>query len=141
MRLKNLQGKAVYKNYEKYRIDWKKKTRSKYQDEVKKFLRKYIDNHVVYEEFFIPGSKMSLDLFDATDMVAYEMQGEFHTGYSKFGHKGSRMNYVSQLKRDGQKENWCNMNGITYVEIFPEDLPLTKKFFEDKYGILFYERN
>jgi hypothetical protein len=134
MRLKNISGRVTSKNCEKYRMKWEKKSRSKYQFDLKTFLKPYLSSHVVYEEFPVYGSRMTIDIFDATTKVAYEMQGEAHTKFIEHFH-GTVNHYLSQIKRDHQKENWCNLNGIKYVEIFPTDFPLNKEFFEKEFEI------
>ncbi len=135
MKLKKINGVAVHKNCEKYRMDWNKKSRSNYQFNLKTFLYPYLKNHVIYEEFPVYGTRMTVDIFDATSKIAYEMQGEAHLGYNKFFHNGSVNKYLDQVKRDHSKESWCNLNNIKYVEIFPTDFPLTKEFFAQKFEI------
>lgn len=135
MRLRSLSsGRLVWHKCSHYRIDWEKKSRSQYQTDLKAFLRPFLENHIVYEEFFIPGSRMSIDIFDATTMIAYEMQGEFHTSFNKWAH-GTKAGYRNQIVRDLEKGEWCVMNNITLVEVFPEDFPLSKEFFKEKYKI------
>ena len=133
MRLKNIRGIYKYKNCNKYRVNWDKPCLSKFQFDVKQFLRKYISNHVVFEEFPVYGSKMHVDLFDATSFVVYETQGQQHDTYNKFFH-GNRVGLGRQIKRDSAKYDWCVANEITYVEIYPEDMPLNTEFFK-KYGV------
>lgn len=133
MKLKDVDGRVRYKNCQKYRIDWNGKSRSKYQFGVKKFLEKYWSNHVVYEEFPVYGSRMTLDFFNANRSLAIEVQGEFHTGFSEFAH-GTSTQYWKQIERDRKKRIWCEQNEIHLLEIFPEDLPLNLSFFK-KIGI------
>lgn len=118
-----------------YAIVWDGKSRSKYQYDLKQFLGGFIKSHVVYEEFPVVGTRMTLDIVDLTSRVAYEMQGEFHLGFSEFGHKGSPANWLKQIKHDEAKRRWCELNNIQYVEIYPTDFPLTKKLFEEKFQI------
>ena len=44
-------------------------------------------------------------------------------------------NFLKQIKHDVVKLNWMEKNGYLFVEIYPEDLPLTKEFFLNKYNI------
>ena len=53
------------KNAKKYLIDWDKPSRSKFQTNVKKFLRTYWENDIVFEEFRVVGSRLTLDFYNA----------------------------------------------------------------------------
>lgn len=132
MKLLPLRGtRPVQKNWAKYAIKWDKSSRSNYQFKVKQFLKKYWKHHLVYEEFPVVGSRMTVDIFNATLRLAIEVQGEFHGGYSEWAHKGNPLNYKAQVERDLLKESWCEKNGIRYIEIFPDDIEnLSKDFFE-----------
>jgi len=112
----------------KYLINWRKKSRSKRQLEVKKFLNKYWKDHVVFEEFPVAGTKMTLDFYNANKKVAVEVQGEQHIKYVPFFHGKGRGNFASQLRRDQKKAEFCKLNNIKLVEIYPQD-PITKKLF------------
>ena len=49
------------KNAKKYLIDWDKPSRSKFQTSVKRFLYNYWKNDIVFEEFRVVGSRLTLD--------------------------------------------------------------------------------
>lgn len=134
MKLLDIKGRSKYKNCNKYRVKWEAKSRSKYQKAVKDFLYKYWENHAVYEEFPVFGSRMSLDFYNLTKAIAIEVQGEGHTQYSEFFH-GNPSGYQRQFSRDRAKENFCEINGIEYVEIFPEDIPKLSPSFFKKLGV------
>src|SRR5688500_1701955 len=131
MKLKDISGRLIYTNCDKYKVKWDGKSRSKYQYEVKQFLKEHWSRHIVYEEFTVFGSRMTLDFFNHHKRIAVEVQGEFHLGLSKFAHSGSSTVYWKQLDRDRRKARWCEANEIELVEIFPDDLPLTKEFFKN----------
>jgi very-short-patch-repair endonuclease len=118
------------KNARKYLIDWDCKSRSKFQKGVKDFLRPFWENDIVFEEFRIVGSRLSLDFYNANKKVAIEVQGAQHTKYVKHFHK-NRLKYLDQLKRDQKKLDFCDTNDIKLVEIYPDDV-VTASFFEDK---------
>ena len=86
MKFKTLSGaiRRVSK-IKKHLIDWDSKSRSKFQFNVKQFLEPYWNRHVVFEEFPVVGTKMSLDFFNANKKVAIEVQGAQHTKYVKLG--------------------------------------------------------
>lgn len=120
-------------NVKKYLIDWGAKSKSKRQRKVKKYLSKYWGNHIVFEEFPVAGSRLSLDFFNATKRIAIEVQGEQHTKYVPFFHGNNKINYLAQLKRDQQKCKFCEVNKIHLVEIYPTD-SLNKDLFKS-YGV------
>ena len=87
------------KNPRKYHIDWGSPSRSKFQKNVKDFLYPYWGNDVVFEEFRLVGSRLSLDFYNANKRIAIEVQGAQHTKYVKHFHK-NRYKFLDQLKRD-----------------------------------------
>ena len=115
-----------------YLIDWKKSSRSKIQFAAKQFLEPFWKSHVVFEEFPMAGTKMSFDFYNANKKIAVEVQGAQHTKYVPFFH-GRRTNFASQLRRDEKKLQFCKLNSIKLIEIYPED-SLTKELFQ-KQGV------
>ena len=131
MRLYSTSGRLVNKNVSKYLIDWDKKSRSKIQFKIKQFLKKYWKNHVVFEEFPVAGTRLSIDFYNANKKIAVEVQGSQHTKYNSFFHGGHKNNYLEQLKRDEMKFKFCELNEIRLIEIYDGDiinLSLFKKF-------------
>tara|TARA_R100000008_G_C3580981_1_gene168488 strand:- start:407 stop:808 length:402 start_codon:yes stop_codon:yes gene_type:complete len=100
-----------------YLINWDKKSRSKLQSKVKDFLKVFWDGDVVFEEFPVVGTRLTLDFYNATKNIAIEVQGKQHTKYNKFFHKGNKINYLNQLKRDDEKLAFCDLNTIKLVEV------------------------
>ena len=134
MKFKTLDGKErTLRNAKSYIINWNGKSRSKFQLEVKKYLKKYWSGDVVFEELKIVGTRLSLDFFNATKKVAIEVQGHQHFSYVKFFH-GDRINYLNQIKRDYKKIEFCELNNIKLVEIYPKD-ELSKDLFE-RFGVI-----
>ena len=87
MRLYTLNGKTpIYKNVNKYLINWESKSRSKLQKKVKDFLFTVWSNSVVYEEFPVYGTKMKVDFLNATSKLAIEVNGDQHLKFNKFFH-------------------------------------------------------
>lgn len=133
MKFKTLEGKEkTIKNIKKLIINWTGKSRSKFQFSVKEFLMPYWKGDVVFEELRIVGTRLSLDFYNANKKVAIEVQGQQHFKYVKFFH-GSRLNYLDQMKRDVKKNEFCEINDIKLVEIYPKDV-LSKELFE-KFGV------
>ena len=108
------------KNAKKYLIDWHKPSRSKFQTKVKKFLFEYWQNDIVFEEFRVVGTRLTLDFYNANKKIAVEVQGAQHTKNVKFFHK-NHFKYSDQLKRDEKKLDFCQANGIKLAEVYPQD--------------------
>ncbi|HBZ37338.1 MAG TPA: hypothetical protein DEO59_02290 [Balneola sp.] len=124
-------GTKRIKNVKKRIIDWSAPSKSKRQREVKKFLKKYWQSHVVFEEFPVAGTRLSIDFYNANKKIAVEVQGSQHTKYNSFFHGGHKNNYLEQLKRDEMKFKFCELNEIQLIEIYDGDiinLLLFKKF-------------
>jgi very-short-patch-repair endonuclease len=131
MKFKTLTGsRRRIQNIRKYLINWEKKSKSNFQFRTKKFLKKYWLNHVVFEELPVAGTKLSLDFYNANEKIAVEVQGEQHIKFVKFFHR-TKASYIDQKRRDAQKKEFCVINNIKLVEIFPKDKinkSLFKKF-------------
>ena len=124
MRLYNIHGKLQNKNVRKYLIDWESKSRSKVQTKVKNFLQPHWENHVVYEEFPVYGTRMHVDIVNVTKKIAIEVQGKQHTSFNKFFHNNSRLNYLNSIKRDVQKREWLEKNRFKVIEIEEDEINL-----------------
>lgn len=121
MRLRNIRGKFVYKNVSKKRIDWDKKSRSNIQFRVKELLKEIWKNDIVYEEFPVYGSRLSLDFYNANLDVAIEVQGRQHTEFVPFFHGKNEAAFIDQLRRDRDKEHFCEINDIKLILIMEEE--------------------
>ena len=117
MRLYNVKGKLQSKLVSKYLIDWNKKSRSKIQFKVKQFLKSYWQNHVVYEEFPVYGTRMKVDILNATKKIAVEVNGRQHSSFNSFFHNNSRAKYLGSIKRDVEKAQWLEKNSFSLIEI------------------------
>jgi len=135
MRLYDIRGRLRFKNVSKKLISWKKKSRSKLQKKVKDFLKPYWKNHICYEEFPVYGTRMSVDLLNATRKIAIEVNGEQHEKYNKFFHK-NRLNYFYSIKRDFEKRKWLERNGYDLIEINYDEVDnLSEGFFLTKFNV------
>ena len=136
MRLYNVYGKLQSKQVTRFIIDWDKPCRSKVQFKTKQFLKKFWENQVVYEEFPVYGTKMKVDILNATKKIAVEVQGNQHTSFNKFFHNNSRLKYLESIKRDAQKAQCLEKNGYTLVEIHEKEVEsLNKEFFLNNFNI------
>jgi len=135
MRFKTLTGSTrTVKKAKNYLIDWDGKSRSKIQYNAKQFLKKYWSNHIVFEEFPVAGTRLSLDFYNANKKIAIEVQGRQHTKYVPFFHGKNKINYINQLKRDQDKLKFCELNDIQLVEIYDGD-DVTEKLFKS-FGVI-----
>lgn len=120
MKLLNLYGREVKVNTAKYAVDWDRVV-SKPQKQVKDALRSIWLGQMVCEEFYIPGSKMRIDLINFSSKVVVEVSPKGSHKFNKFFNK-NRSNFLSAVKRDLSKAEWCEKNGFRFVEIDDEDL-------------------
>ena len=136
MRLFNINGRLQKKSVSKYLINWNKKSRSKVQFKTKKFLEPFWKGHVVYEEFPVYGSRMTVDILNATKKLAVEVQGKQHGEFNKFFHSNSRLKYLEGIKRDIKKAEWLENNGFILLEIEEDEVDsLSLEFFLEKFGM------
>ena len=136
MRLYNINGRLQKKSVSKYLINWNKKSRSKVQFKTKKFLEPFWKGHIVYEEFPVYGSRMTVDILNATKKLAVEVQGKQHGEFNKFFHSNSRLKYLEGIKRDIKKAEWLENNGFILLEIEENEVDsLSLEFFLDKFGM------
>ena len=136
MRLFNTYGRLERRNVNKYLIKWDKPSRSKIQFEVKQFLKRYWQSCVVYEEFPVYGTRMKVDILNATKKLAVEVNGAQHSNYNKFFHANSRVNYLKSINRDFKKLEWLEQNSYNLLEINYDEIDLlSKEFFKKKFKV------
>ncbi len=73
----------------KYLIEWDDPSKSKIQYNTKQFLKSYWVNNVVFEEFPVAGTRLSLDFYNATKKIAVEVQGAQLRRYDAYFHGSS----------------------------------------------------
>jgi len=136
VRLYNVHGKLQSRRVSKYLIDWDAKSKSNIQFKTKQFLKPYWRNHIVYEEFPVYGTRMKVDIVNATRKIAIEVNGTQHSKFNKFFHGNSRAKYLASIKRDVKKREWLKLNNFKIIEIEQNEVELlTKKWFEKEFGI------
>ncbi len=136
MRFKLPNGKFVWKNIEKFRVDWDKKERSIVQFKTKQFLKPYWGGKVIYSEMPIPGTRLKCDLVNTTDDIAIEVSGNQHFAFNSHFHNNSRSSYLKSIFNDDRKRKFLELNGFRVIEIHEKEVPLlTRKWFFEKFGI------
>ena len=130
MKFQTLYGKEKpLRNPHKYKIKWNGKSRSKFQRTVKTFLYPYWRYDAVFEEFRVLGTQLTLDFYNHTRKIAIEVQGAQHLEFVKHFHK-TRANFLRQIRRDDKKMDFCNINNIDFLQIYPDD-KLSQEYFEN----------
>ena len=132
MRLYNIHGRLVKKNVSKYLINWDKPCRSKFQFSVKQFLKAYWRYQICYEEFPVYGTRMKVDIINATKKIAVEVNGDQHSKFTPFFHGNSRTKYLESIKRDWKKTEWLDKNDFKLIEIETKDLKLLSPEYIEK---------
>lgn len=132
MIFKTLTGSSKrVKKPKNYLIKWDDKSLSKLQFSTKQFLKPYWCTDIVFEEFPVVGTKMRFDFYNSNQNIAVEVQGGQHLKYTPFFHGKSKSTFLSQIRRDNDKQKFCELNNIKLVEIYPNDdlsLDLFKSF-------------
>ena len=130
MKFQTLYGKEkLLRNPHKYKIKWNGKSRSKFQRTVKTFLYPYWRYDAVFEEIRVLGTQLTLDFYNHTRKIAIEVQGAQHLEFVKHFHK-TRANFLRQIRRDDKKMDFCNINDIELLQIYPDD-KLSQEYFEN----------
>jgi very-short-patch-repair endonuclease len=62
-------------------------------------------SEILYLDFYIPLNKKCI-----------EVHGEQHYEFTPFYH-ANKLSFLKAQKRDKEKKEWCEINGITYVEL------------------------
>lgn len=72
----------------------------------------------LYEETKLCGTKNDLyiDMFIPSLGLMFEIQGEQHYKFNPFFHQNIA-GYARANARDQEKRNWCEINGITLIEL------------------------
>lgn len=87
----------------------------------KQFLKDYWAQDIVFEEFPIAGTRLSIDFYNSNKKIAVEVQGGQHLKYVPHFHGKSKSTFLSQIRRDNEKQDFCKLNNIKLVEIYPGD--------------------
>lgn len=71
-------------------------------EEVPVYLRK---SEIVYLDFYLPLNRKCL-----------EVHGQQHYEFTPFYHS-NKISFLRAQKRDRDKKQWCELNGISYIEL------------------------
>ena len=121
--------KVVGLNGREYNVDIKKyivrkddkKIKSKYHLAARELLQEIFSGYTIVEEMKLPGSRdpakkstLFLDFFIPNLQLGIEVHGQQHYQFCKFFHK-TKAGFLTSIKRDFVKEDWCNLNKIELV--------------------------
>jgi hypothetical protein len=135
MTLVNVRGRLQTKKVSRYLIKWDGKSKSKIQFAVKQFLKPFWIGCICYEEFPVYGTKLRVDLVNATYKIAIEVQGPQHSEFHYF-HNEQPLNYLEGIKCDVQKAHWLASNNFKFIEINYDEIDkLSVAFFKEKFGL------
>ena|SRR5579864_6751594 len=129
--------RIVNVNPHKYLIDWNNDGGSKLEVKFRDFIRPHWENlYLVLFQFRIPGSLLRFDFLNINKKLIIEVDGNQHNDFNPHFHRNSRAVYVESLKRDLDKEKWCEQNDIRLLRLNEEDLfNLSLKYIEINYNI------
>tara|TARA_R100001129_G_C5314011_1_gene245963 strand:- start:1592 stop:2008 length:417 start_codon:yes stop_codon:yes gene_type:complete len=107
----NLQGYVVRAN--------EQRPRSKLHLTARNILVEMFPTVQVLEEVLIPITRNErgyLDFYINTIKLAIEVHGQQHYKFNSLFHT-SAQDFVNQKKKDRRKQEWCEYNNITYIEL------------------------
>ena len=113
--------KIKVRNAIQHLIKWDGPCRSKIQERVKALLRPYWFADIVFEEFPVIGTRLTIDFYNSNKKIALEVDGSQHYKFNKFFHNNSRQKFLGQIQRDEKKELFCEINNIRLVRILDID--------------------
>tara|TARA_Y100001937_G_scaffold120782_1_gene178493 strand:+ start:1472 stop:1894 length:423 start_codon:yes stop_codon:yes gene_type:complete len=122
MKVVGLNGREYNINLKKYIVKHDDKTvKSKYHIAARNLLSDMFSGYTVLEEVKLPGSRcpskksaLFLDFFIPNLQLGIEVHGQQHYEFCKFFHK-TKAGFLTSLKRDFIKEDWCNLNQIELI--------------------------
>lgn len=137
MRVKKLNSdKEVLLSVKEYLIDWKKDGASKLEIAFRDLIYPAWKHHIVLFQCRIPGSLLRLDFLNCNKRLCVEIDGAQHNKFNKHFHNNNKLNWVSSIKRDWEKEEWLKQNNIKLIHLEEKDLKeFNPKLIEEKYGI------
>jgi len=95
------------------------RTRSKLHLKARAILQDLFPTHRILEEVTIPLShsiSRYLDFYIPNNKLAIEVHGQQHYKFNSQFHSSAR-DFIEQRKKDSEKQEWCELNGITYIEL------------------------
>ena len=122
MKVTGLNGRGYNLDLKKYIIKKDDKTKkSRYHMVARDLLHEMFSGYSILEEVKLPGSRcpskksvLFLDFFIPNLSLGIEVHGQQHYEFCKFFHK-TKAGFLTCLKRDSVKGDWCNLNKIDLI--------------------------
>ena len=117
MIVRDLNGNTINWNLTGHIAKGRIKEKSSFHLGTRKVLTEIFPTLQILEEVPIPLRKsetLYLDFYLPLIKKAIEVHGEQHYKFIPFYHS-NRMNFLKAQKRDAEKKEWCEINGITHV--------------------------
>jgi hypothetical protein len=117
MIVKDLNGNMVNWNLTGHIAKGRIKEKSSFHLATREILTQIFPTLQILEEVPIPLRKsetLYLDFYLPLIKKAIEVHGEQHYKFVPFYHN-SKMNFLKSQKRDNEKREWCEINGISHV--------------------------
>jgi len=92
---------------------------------VRESLSKAFPHALIKEEEYVSykGQRLFFDFFIPALGVYVEVQGIQHTEFNRHFH-GDAAAYRAAKKRDRLKEEWCELNDLTLVQVNYDEIPI-----------------
>jgi hypothetical protein len=119
LKIKGLDNKEHVWNLTKY-VGNQRRGCSEYHKRARKVLKELYPFDQILEEVPLPSTKLYADFYINSRKLMVEVQGEQHTKFTPFFHKNKQA-FGQAKRRDNTKSEWCEINGITLVELSYED--------------------
>lgn len=94
---------------------------SKIADYTYDLLKDAFPHHTILTEYYVKykGNKLFFDFFVKELNVLFEVQGRQHDEYVSHFH-GDRDGFLNSKRRDNLKKEYCQLNGLSLIEIRDE---------------------
>lgn len=122
MKLKDINNKDVSISPKLFGSNFNEDSRSKLQLLTRQKLIERYPHEVIYEDFTIPSSRLSVDFLLYRAKIVIEVDGKQHSQFSAY-HHGDRVSdkkYAGQRKNDRLKSYWCKINNFRLIRIESE---------------------
>jgi len=97
-------------------------------NKVEKLLKEAFPLLTIQKEYFIlyKGQRMYVDFYIPNYLIAVEVHGRQHDVFVEHYHKDER-GWKEHKRRDKLKEEWADVNDVTYITIRESNMPKNKK--------------
>lgn len=121
MKIKTLDNKTINWNLTGYQINSlnDRAARSELHLKARKLIHEIFSPAIILEEVSIPpkrGTTLYLDFYIPLYKLCIEVSGKQHFQYIPHFH-GDKKEFIKSQQRDSMKKDWCNLNGITLIEL------------------------